>query len=248
MPRHSPLFQFRHGDHSCIFYHSGNALMEVLTPYIAEGLRRGERCFVQKPHISTRLLSDLHCVGFDTTDLVLRGVLEVHSENEVYVQNGRFDPGAMMDMLMRSLNEALRRGFTAFRTAGNLSWALEGRNVSDRLLEYEGLVNGYYPGRPAIGLCQYDTNAFSPPVIESVIKAHDLHVSDLLPSSPSYSGISIRSGNYWFDIVADKVKLSPEYHYVVQRRRPSDFVGWGVAPSYDRARAEAERIVRHCDN
>jgi hypothetical protein len=38
MFRLSPLFQFRHGDHLCVFYRSEDALLEVLTPYVAEGI------------------------------------------------------------------------------------------------------------------------------------------------------------------------------------------------------------------
>ena len=35
MVRNVPLFQFKHGDHICVFYQSADALMEVLTPYVA---------------------------------------------------------------------------------------------------------------------------------------------------------------------------------------------------------------------
>jgi len=60
MLRNFPLFQFRHGDHICVFYQSEIALMEVLTPYIAEGLRKGECCFcVQKSSTAKRLFDNL---------------------------------------------------------------------------------------------------------------------------------------------------------------------------------------------
>lgn len=249
MPRHSSLFQFEHGDHTCLFYRSEESLMEVLIPYIAEGLRRGEHCFcVQKSHMCTRLLYDLRFLGFDTDDLVARGALDVRSEDEVYVPNGRFDPRAMMDMVMRSLNEALDRGFPALRGAGDLSWAVKGRNECELLLEYEGIVNGYHPGRPLTGLCQYDANAFSPRMLDSVVRAHGLCVSDLLPSSPNYSGVSTHSENFCSDIVADKLAPFPAYYYVVQRGRPYEVVSWGTAPSYNRAHAKVKQIVRHAEN
>lgn len=248
MPRHSSLFQFRHGDHTCVFYRSEEALMEVLTPYVAEGLRRGELCFcVQKPHICTRLLSDLRCLGFDTGDLLARGALDVRSEDEVYLPNSSFDPRAMMDMAMQLLNEALDRGFPALRGAGDLSWAVRGRNECEPLLEYEGIVNGYHPGRPLIGLCQYDANAFTPRMLDSVARAHGLCVSDLLPYSPNYSEVSTLSGNF-YSIVVDKLAPSSAYYYVVQSGRPSELVGWGTAPSYNRARAKVKQIVRHAEN
>ena len=146
MFRHPSLFRFTHGDHACVFYRSENALMEVLTPYVAEGLRLGERCFcIEKPDIRTRLLSDLRSLGFDTDDLMRRGALEIRSSDEVYVPNFKFDPGAMIDMAMGLLNDALDRGFSAFRGAGDLSWAIEGRDDCKPLLQYEDLVNAYHP-------------------------------------------------------------------------------------------------------
>jgi len=33
------LFQFKHGDHTCVFYSAITSLLEILTPYIVEGLR-----------------------------------------------------------------------------------------------------------------------------------------------------------------------------------------------------------------
>jgi MEDS: MEthanogen/methylotroph, DcmR Sensory domain len=248
MLRHCSLFRFSHGDHSCVFYRSDDYLLEVLTPYVADGLRRGERCFcVEKPHIGTRLLSDLRLLGFDTDDLLLRGALEIRREDEVYIADGKFNPYAMMDMLMRSLNETLERGFPAFRIAGDASWAVDNPAICSRLLDYEGLVNAYFPGRAAIGLCQYDANAFSPRLLESVVNTHDLHILDL-PASPSYSGISIRSGNFWSDIVVDKRASSPTYHYVVRVQRRDEIVGWGAASNYDHAHAAAKQVIRRAES
>jgi hypothetical protein len=244
MRRHSSLFQFRHGNHTCVFYRSEDSLLEVLTPYIAEGLNRGERCFsAQKPHVGKRLLLELRSLGLNTDDLMRSGALEIHNVDEVYFPDGKFQSRAMIDMLMRSLHESLQLGFPAFRTAGDASWAIEDPNGCRQLLDYEGLVNGYFPGRPAIGLCQYDANTLSNRMLDSVIARHGQHVSDVVPSSPNYSGISVRRGNFWSDIVADKRSLVPNYYYVVQRRRSAEIVGWGVALNFDDAQAESERIA-----
>jgi hypothetical protein len=246
MLRHSPLFQFKHGDHTCVFYRHEDSLREVLTPYIAEGLRRGERCFcAQKAHIGRRLIFDLRFLGIDTDDAIHSGALEIHTEEETYFNNGKFEPRMVMDMLMRSLNNALNSGFTAFRTAGELSWAVEGHDYCDQLLVYESLVDGYYPDKPVIGLCQYDMNAFTPELLEAVIQTHRMHLSD----SPSavHSGISVRSGNYWSEIVADKLVISPSFYYVVRRRKPAEVLGWGIAPTFDLAHEKAEQIVQTAD-
>ena len=247
MRRQSPLFQFKHGDHTCVFYRSEESLLEVLTPFIAEGLRLGERCFLaQKPHIGKLLLLDLNFLGFDTDDAVRRGALELHTEDEVYFPNGKFEPRAMMDLLMHAINDAAGRGFTGLRTAGEGTWAAVGRNDCEQLVEYEEMVDDYFPGKPAVAICQYNMSAFFPRVLKAVIEAHRHHVSDL-SSTSVHSGVSIRSGNYWSEIIADKRVASPNYYYVVRRQRPEEVLAWGIAPSFHSAHDQAERIVRTAD-
>ncbi len=248
MLRHSPLFPFKHGDHTCVFYHSEDSLLEILTPYIAEGLQRGERCFcAQKPHVGKRLLLELASLGLNLNALKQSGALEIHDVEQIYLPNGQFNSRAMMDALMSSLHETLQRGFQAFRIAGDASWAINDPDACGRLFDYEGLVNGYFPDRPAIGLCQYDANIFSPRMLESVVGTHGLHLSAAIPRNPSYSGISIRRGDFWSDIVADKRTHFPNYYYVVRRRRSSDVVGWGIARDFNSAHNGAERIVKSAE-
>src|ERR1700744_163853 len=118
----APLFQVRHGDHICVFYRTDTALLEILTPYIAEGLRKGERCFcVQSNEVTRRLTLDLQFIGVNVEREIARGALEFHSENEIYFENGSFDGEAMIRRLMRAVEESVSAGYTCFRSAGELS-------------------------------------------------------------------------------------------------------------------------------
>jgi hypothetical protein len=244
MLRHSSLFQFQRGDHVCVFYRTEEALSEVLIPFIADGLRRNERCFcAQRSHIARRLLFDLRFLGIDTEAALRRGALEIHTEDEVFLPNHRFEPRAMIDMLMRSVDDAVHHGFTGFRTAGELSWAARGLDNCDQLIDYEKMVDECFPGKPATGLCQYDMSAFAPDVLERVLAAHRLHISDCSGSS-MHCRVAIRDGKYCTEIVADKLVINPSYYYVVQRRQPPEVIGWGIAPSFASAAEKTEELVR----
>ncbi len=243
MFRHSLLFQFKHGDHTCVFYRNEDSLREVLTPYIADGLRRNERCFcAQTPNICKRLIYDLQFLGIDTDAAIRRGALEIHTCDEAYFPNGKFEPAAMMDLLLRSMVDARNKGFSALRTAGELSWASEGGADCDQLVPYEKLVDETFPGKAAIGLCQYNIARLAPEIQERVIGAHRQHLYDGRPSSLQ-SGLSIRTGNCWTEIVADKLVINPSYYYVVQRRKPTEILGWGIAPSFEVAHEQAEQLA-----
>lgn len=244
MVRQSPLFQFKRGNHACVFYRSEASLLEVLTPYIAQGLRVGERCFLaQKAQVIKRLLLDLRFIGIDTEKEIRNGNLELHTQDEVYFPNRRFEPEALIDRLMEAIEDAIKRGYSGFRTAGELSWAVDGRSECDQVIEYEKLVEKAYPGRPAVGICQYDMERFSPEVLDCVLEVHRMQIFDSKIHSNHHS-LGLGFGECRAEIVADRFVLNPAYYYVVQQRYPQEVVGWGVAPDFDTAASRAEQLAR----
>ncbi len=58
------------------------------------------------------------------------------------------------------IDEAVLSGFSASRTAGELSWAVEGRDECDRLVAYEQKVQASYPRKRAAGMCMYPIRSF----------------------------------------------------------------------------------------
>jgi hypothetical protein len=239
----APLFQFHHGDHICVFYRTETALLEILTPYIAEGLRKNERCFcVQSNEVIRRLTLDLQFIGVNVEREISRGALQFYTENEIYFEGGAFDGEGMIRRLMRSIENALKEGFSGFRTAGELTWAA-GETLCKQVVGYEKMVQQCFPGKSAIGLCQYRMSAFEPTVLEALLETHRLHLIE--PDSESrFASIQIGQGIYATEIVADKVANDPHYYYVVQDRRPKQVVGWGVANDFESANTEAQKLVR----
>ena len=217
--------------------------MRVLVPFVAEGLSRGEKCFLaQKQSTAQNLLYDLQFIGIDTEEKIQSGALEFHSEQEVYFPNGEFNVKALMAMLKQSIRDAVRLGFTGFRSAGDLSWAVEGRNECTQLIGYEEMVKKAYPGKPATGLCQYPIDAFPPDVLTRILEAHEMNIVD--PPRPSLFGsIGIQSEACSAEIVADRFVLNPSYAYVVERHYPNEILGWGTAPDFQSAKRKAEEVM-----
>jgi hypothetical protein len=238
------IFQFRHGDHLCVFHRSEDHLMEILSPYIAEGLRKGERCFcVQKPEIVKRLDRDLQFLGINTEKAVKSGSLEFHNLSEAYLPSGRFEPAGMIEMLVRSIEESMKKGFSGFRIAGDLSWAVDGRDECRQIIGYEAMVEECFPGKPAIGLCQYPINSFPPAVLQSVMNAHRQRI--VQPETPSLcASLSISGDHYITEFVADKFVVNPKYYYVVDQQDGRNILGWGIASDFDLATSQAETLIR----
>ena len=238
----APLFQFHHGDHICVFYRSETALLEILTPYIAEGLRKNERCFcVQSNEVIRRLTLDLQFIGVNVEREISRGALQFYTENEIYFEGGSFDGEGMIRRLMRSIENAMKEGFSGFRTAGELTWAA-GETHCKQVVGYEKMVQQCFPGKCAVGLCQYRMNAFDPTVLEALLETHRMHLIE--PDKESrFASIQIGQGLYATEIVADKVASHPNYYYVVQDRRPKQVIGWGVTDDFESANTEAQKLV-----
>jgi hypothetical protein len=247
LPSH-PLVQFKRGDHICLFYRDEDMLVQTLAAYLAAGLANGERCFcAQKAHLIPRIYKALEFLGVDTDNQVGRGALEIHSEDEVYFVNGRFEPQTMMGMLESSIEEAVAKGFTGFRTAGEMSWTLDKSrgNVAhfcDQLLDYEKLVQAAYPGKAAIGICQYPVDRFPEHIIAAVLDAHRVALEETMVST-NHSTLTIREGDYQADIVTDRLNPGSAYHYVIQGRGSREVLSWGVEPTIDSALASSGAIM-----
>src|SRR5260370_22128379 len=100
MLKSAPLFRLKHGNHICVFYRDETYLLETLAPYIADGLRNGERCFcAQKPHMVKRLHTGLKYIGVDVQRETKRGALEIRTDNEVYLAAAAFSSQATMQAL-----------------------------------------------------------------------------------------------------------------------------------------------------
>ena len=238
------IFQFRQGDHICVFHHSVDSLMQVLSPYIAEGLRNGERCFcVQQEEVIKRLEFDLRFIGVDMDNAVKSGAIVFRSLEEAYMPDGHFEPLAMMDLLVRSIEESVSKGFSGFRSAGDLSWAVEGRDECRQIIGYEKMVEECFPGKPAIGMCQYPIHSFRQDVLDSVLALHRQQIVDS-KAATSHASLCVNRDQCVTEIVADKFLVNPKYYYVVEKQDHSDILGWGTAPNFDVASLRAEHLAR----
>jgi MEDS: MEthanogen/methylotroph, DcmR Sensory domain len=237
---HGPVFQFQHGDHICVFYRHDEALLEVLIPYVVEGLRKGERCFcVQSRAVEHRLVTELAAIGFNVEHEIHRGSLQLHSEEQVYFQDGVFDPQRMIDLLSDATEETLRAGFTGFRSAGDLSWSRKNVEHSDSVYVYEKMVEKSYPSQKATGLCQYRMDGMSQNSIDALLESHKFQVIE--PNRASrYAHISMQHGSFLTEIVAPKIWAS-QYDYVVRNRYSERVADWGTAANFSRAIDQAKQ-------
>ena len=172
------IARLRQGDHLCLIYESAAEQTAALVPYFKAGFAAGERClFVGHGTSCRRLEHTLEEAGVDVHAEHDRGALVCLTQRESWLPGGRFDPGALMDLLRQAEQQALDDGFTGLRATWNMGWVLEGTASStDRLMEYEAHLNRFLAGSRTCALCRYSREASSADELQQALHTHPLAV------------------------------------------------------------------------
>jgi PAS domain S-box-containing protein len=165
------------GDHLCCIYQTEAEHRAVLTPFLRQGLERGEKVlYIVDDRTAEEILDYLRDDGLDVEPYLDRGQLAILTRHDAYVRGGSFDPDAMIALLEDETEQALAEGYTALRVTGEMSWALRGLPGSERLIEYEAKLNQFFVDRQCLAVCQYDRRRFESEVLLDVLRTHPIAV------------------------------------------------------------------------
>ncbi|MBI4862139.1 MAG: MEDS domain-containing protein [Candidatus Riflebacteria bacterium] len=171
------------GDHLCLLYETDEEHRTIMVPYLQLGLERHEKVFyITDERSAGKILEYLGETGTDVETYQRRGQLTIFSHTDTYLRDGSFDPTRMIALLEAATRKAIAEGYAALRVTGEMTWALRGSVGSDRLIEYEALLNEFFPGSRALAICQYDRRRFGPGLLMDVLRTHPVAVigSELL--------------------------------------------------------------------
>lgn len=175
--------------HTCLIYDDPARRDALTRAYIESGVARGN---------AIRYFSD------ETPEDVVQswvtglpgwrgeGQVRVASAIDAYCPDGTFNPRRTVDALPVVYQHVREAGFTGSRAVGQMSWALRGVAGSERLLEYEALLNTVVSDIPHIGMCQYDARKFDGATIFHVLRLHPyVVVGDHVVWNPYYAGTEV---------------------------------------------------------
>ena len=164
-------------DHLCLIYETREEWREAVVPFIAIGLKRGEKCvYIVDVSTAGQVKDYLGQEGVDVTAAEHKGQLVILGAAGAYLRGGSFDPDRMISLLVEMTGKAVDEGYPALRVTAEMTWALRGLPGSDKLLEYESKLNDFFPHHPCLAICQYDRWKFDPEVIRGVVMTHPLVV------------------------------------------------------------------------
>ncbi|HYG62126.1 MAG TPA: MEDS domain-containing protein [Thermoanaerobaculia bacterium] len=175
--------RLRHGDHLCLIYDAVQEQTAALVAFVKGGLAAGDRClFVGHPVSGSRLERALAEAGVRAGREAERGALVLLSDREMWLPAGRFEPGAVMDLLRQAEQQALDDGFSGLRASWDLGWVLEGipgseqlaPPLTDRLVELEAHLNRFLSGSRTAALCRYPRRHSPPELVQDILRTHPL--------------------------------------------------------------------------
>ncbi len=162
-----------YGEHLCMIYDSRAEQMAAAVPFISGGLSAGDRCvYVADDRTIEEVTVALCDAGLDVQAERDRGALLLLTKQDAYLRTGEFDPAGMIDFLRDAVRSAAADGFAGFRVTGEMTWALGPETGCDRIIEYEALLNEFFPDSRALAICQYNRERFAPAVIHDVLRTH----------------------------------------------------------------------------
>lgn len=159
--------------HLCFLYETEEEHRALLTPFLREGLERGEKVlYLVHAHTVESILAYLREEGLEIEPYLAQGQLSIATATSTYLRQRIFNPEAMIALVRTETERALAEGYVGLRATGEMTWALEEPGRARRLIEYEAKLNAFLPESKLLGLCQYDRRRFSPLVILNVLYTH----------------------------------------------------------------------------
>jgi hypothetical protein len=166
---------FSPGVHICQIYGDDNERQEALLKFLLSGLQSGERtsCFSEKV-TETQISAYLTKYGFSLQEVRDSGAFTLAGTQEIYFQNGCFDPERMLDVLRQYYDDSVAQGYSAARVIGEMAPEVQHIPGGARLLEYESRVSLLLRDHPVTAVCQYDACSFDGATIMDILKVHPL--------------------------------------------------------------------------
>jgi hypothetical protein len=163
--------------HVCAFFNSPDEEYRVLLPFIKDGFQCGDKAI----HIVNRdkrqdHLQRLTAAGIDTAVAEQSGQLEIRTDTDVYLPEGRFDADRMISAFEQLVSDDSTGGFPLRRICCRMDWAVESGSHVDDVIEFESRVNEIWLRHEDAVICTYDLGKFGADAIIDILRTHPMVV------------------------------------------------------------------------
>jgi hypothetical protein len=174
--------------HVCAFFNSDEEEYRVLLPFIKDGLKSGDKAVhVLNPEQRQDHLRRLVAAGIDPAAAEQSGQLELRTNTEVYLPDGRFDQDRMLAVFEQLASGNAPGGFPLSRICCRMDWAVQDRSHVDDVIEFEARVNDVWLHHDDAVICTYHLGQFGGDAVIDIMRTHPLViVGGILQHNPFF--------------------------------------------------------------
>ncbi len=168
---------FLEGTHMSLIYDNEEQRKKVISQFMATGITLGEQVgYFADTTPPQEVKAWMEEMGVKLPEERPDGPFSIFRAESVYCPTGEFVPSEMLARLGDCYERAVNAGYAGARASGEMSWALKGIHGSDRLMEYEALINTISEQHPVTPICQYDARRFDGATLLNVLKVHPMMI------------------------------------------------------------------------
>ena len=174
--------------HVCAFFNSDDEEYRVLLPFIRDGFQCGHKAIhVVNSHQRDDHLQRLAQAGIDSAVALQNGQLELRSNVETYLPDGRFDADRMISAFEQLASGNATGEFPLSRICCRMDWAVEDRSYVDDVIEFESRVNEVWSRHDDVVICTYPIGKFGGDAVIDIMRTHPMViVGGILHQNPFY--------------------------------------------------------------
>ena len=180
--------QLRETRHVCAFFNNDEEEYRVLLPFIKDGLESGDKAVhVLNPEQHQDHLRRLTAAGIDPSVALRNGQLELRTNTEVYLPDGRFDQDRMLEVFEQLASGNAAGGFPLSRICCRMDWAVEEGSHVDDVIEFESRVNEVWLHHDDAVICTYHLGQLGGDSVIDIMRTHPMViVGGILQQNPFF--------------------------------------------------------------
>lgn len=153
--------------HIATFYDSDGARLRLTVPFLADGLRAGQPCFLiaQGEELDGYMSALRRLAGVDIDSAIASGLLTIASGPGATVEAG-------VAFWEANLWDAVEHHAPVVRAVAEMVTEREQFESEQEMLDYEAAINPTLKRFPSVVICQYDVRRFSGQAVFAALRAH----------------------------------------------------------------------------
>lgn len=162
-----------------------------MADYFRDGFDNGDMCILVHSSPKAQIIKDFEATGLDIRPHLEKDNLRIFDINETYLAGGKFAADYMLSNVKGFISDAKSRGYSGVRTAGEMSWLEDSRELTDEAIQYEQAIDELIEiDETFTGLCMYRLGSDTVELIKDALQTHSSFIYDGVNYHNPYHGKS----------------------------------------------------------